>query len=95
MIEDIVFLLFLNVYFLSLPTTTPTKGYFVRGVLDKNAIGAASGSLVHNVFEIYGPHAANSLLDALGRVLSAFLQATGHSCGIGDLVLLDSAEVRF
>ena len=42
---------------------------------------------------MYGPDAANALMDVLGRVLSAFLQHAGHSCGLGDLVLTAPAEV--
>lgn len=38
--------------------------------------------------------AASALLDAVGRLLSSWLQFTGHSCGIADLVLTPSAEVQ-
>ena len=68
------------------------QGELLRGVLDKNAIGASNGGLVHAAYELYGPHVAARLLDALGRLLSTYLQFAGHTCGIDDLVLTPSSD---
>ena len=67
-------------------------GELLTGVLDKGAIGNTSMGLVHAVFELYGAETAGKLLNALGRLLTFFLQDAGQSCGIQDLVLNRLAE---
>lgn len=69
-----------------------SNGYLCRGTIDKNAIGDASSSLFHAVFEVYGAPTLAALTDSIGRVLSLFLQYAGHSCGLADLVLTLPAE---
>eukprot|EP00633_Aureoumbra_lagunensis_P007524 CAMPEP_0197308692 /NCGR_PEP_ID=MMETSP0891-20130614/7125_1 /TAXON_ID=44058 ORGANISM="Aureoumbra lagunensis, Strain CCMP1510" /NCGR_SAMPLE_ID=MMETSP0891 /ASSEMBLY_ACC=CAM_ASM_000534 /LENGTH=1612 /DNA_ID=CAMNT_0042793255 /DNA_START=472 /DNA_END=5310 /DNA_ORIENTATION=+ len=69
------------------------RGYFVRGILDKAAIGASSMGLVHAVYELYGSQAAAVLLDAYARLLTVYLRdIAGHTCGMGDLFLNQDAE---
>ena len=67
-------------------------GDLVRGVIDKAAVGASEGGLVHGVYEFYGPHFAGKLLTALGRLFTIYLQFAGHTCGIEDLVLTQEAD---
>lgn len=63
-------------------------GELLRGVLDKAAFGATDHSLVHGVYEAYGPTKAGLLLNALGRLFTAYLQYySGHSCRMEDLIL--------
>ena len=65
-------------------------GELLRGVLDKAAFGATDHSLVHGVYEAYGPTKAGLLLNALGRLFTAYLQYySGHSCRMEDLILRD------
>ena len=68
----------------------------LRGILDKAAFGATDFSLVHAVFEAYGPSKAGLLLNALGRLFTAYIQYfSGHSCRMEDLVLTKASdEVR-
>jgi len=68
-------------------------GELLRGVLDKNAFGATDLSLVHGVYEAYGPTRAGLLLNALGRLFTFYLQFfSGHSCRMEDLILSREAE---
>jgi DNA-directed RNA polymerase I subunit RPA1 len=68
-------------------------GELLRGVLDKAAFGATEFSLVHAVFEAYGPSKAGLLLNALGRLFTAYLQYfSGHSCRMEDLVLTKASD---
>lgn len=71
-------------------------GELLRGVLDKAAFGATDFSLVHAVFEAYGPSKAGLLLNALGRLFTAYIQYySGHSCRMEDLILTKASdEVR-
>eukprot|EP00903_Cladosiphon_okamuranus_P015157 g14015.t1 len=68
------------------------EGELLQGVLDKAAFGSTEFGVVHAVHELYGPTAAGKLLTALGRVLTIFLQLSGHTCGIEDLTLTSRAE---
>jgi len=68
-------------------------GELLRGVLDKAAFGANEFSLVHAVYEAYGPRKAGLLLNALGRLFTAYLQYySGHSCRMEDLILTAEAD---
>ncbi|CAM9299534.1 unnamed protein product, partial [Choristocarpus tenellus] len=68
------------------------EGELLRGVLDKGAFGSSTGGIVHAVQELYGATAAGKLLTALGRVLTIYMQSSGHTCGIEDLTLNAKAE---
>lgn len=69
------------------------NGELLRGVLDKSAFGATDFSLVHGVYEAYGPEKAGLLLNSLGRLFTAYLQYfAGHSCRMEDLVLTKGAD---
>jgi len=68
-------------------------GELLRGVLDKAAYGATDFSLVHAVYEAYGPRKAGLLLDSLGRLCTAYIQYySGHSCRMEDLILTADAD---
>ena len=70
------------------------EGELLRGVLDKAAFGATDFSLVHAVYEAYGPRKAGLLLNALGRLFTAYLQYfSGHSCRMEDLVLTKASDL--
>lgn len=71
------------------------EGELLRGVLDKAAFGATDFSIVHAVFEAYGPEKAGLLLNSLGRLFTAYIQFySGHSCRMEDLVLTETAEIE-
>jgi len=66
--------------------------HLLRGVMDKNAIGASTLGIVHAVFELYGAAMAGTLLHAFGCLFTYYLQGAGHTCGLEDLVLTEGAE---
>jgi DNA-directed RNA polymerase I subunit RPA1 len=68
-------------------------GELLRGILDKSAFGATDYSLVHAVYQAYGPEKAGLLLNSLGRLFTAYLQFySGHSCRMEDLILTKEAD---
>ena len=68
-------------------------GELVRGILDKGAFGSSDFSLVHAVYESYGPDKAGLLLNSLGRLFTAYLQYYAcHSCRMEDLMLTATAD---
>ena len=66
---------------------TLRDNYMLTGVLDKAHIGAADFGLFHLYHETYGPAACSSLITALARVLTMYIQIHGFTCGLKDLVL--------
>lgn len=70
-------------------------GDLLRGVLDKASFGASEFSLVHAAYEAYGPSRAGLLLNALGRLFTAYIQYyAGHSCRMEDLILTPEADAK-
>jgi len=68
-------------------------GELLRGILDKAAFGSTDHSLVHGVYEAYGPTKAGLLLNALGRLFTAYIQYySGHSCRMEDLILTKDTD---
>mgnify|MGYP005842356059 CR=1 FL=1 len=68
-------------------------GELLRGILDKSAFGATDFSLVHGIYEAFGPAKAGLLLNALGRLFTAYIQYySGHSCRMEDLVLTPQSD---
>eukprot|EP01064_Diplonema_japonicum_P028645 TRINITY_DN4438_c0_g2_i2.p1 TRINITY_DN4438_c0_g2~~TRINITY_DN4438_c0_g2_i2.p1 ORF type:complete len:2132 (+),score=607.99 TRINITY_DN4438_c0_g2_i2:66-6398(+) len=66
--------------------------YYVRGMLDKNQLGATGGTLVQHVHEIHGEDAAGALICCFGRILTEYLKYYGFTVGICDLMLTGSKE---
>ncbi|KAL7551711.1 hypothetical protein ACHAWF_014906 [Thalassiosira exigua] len=67
----------------------------LQGVLDKAAFGASDFSLVHAAYEAYGPSRAGLILNALGRLFTAYIQYyAGHSCRMEDLILTPEADEK-
>lgn len=69
-------------------------GELLCGVLDKNAVGNSNMGLVHAIYELYGAELAGKILNAFGRVFTSFLQSSGHTCGIEDLILTSNADAE-
>jgi DNA-directed RNA polymerase I subunit RPA1 len=69
-------------------------GHLVTGVLDKSQLGDAPHGLIHACFELYGPHVAGSLLTALGKLMTLFLQHIGFTCRMDDLLVDAHADDR-
>lgn len=59
----------------------------LQGVLDKNQLGDSKFGLVHSFYEVYGSKRAGQLLTAFGRLLVAYLQFHGFTCGLDDALV--------
>eukprot|EP01063_Lacrimia_lanifica_P004129 TRINITY_DN12306_c0_g1_i1.p1 TRINITY_DN12306_c0_g1~~TRINITY_DN12306_c0_g1_i1.p1 ORF type:complete len:2265 (+),score=849.66 TRINITY_DN12306_c0_g1_i1:87-6881(+) len=68
------------------------QDYYVRGVIDKNQLGATGGTLVQHVHEVHGPQAAGTLTCIFGRLLTEYLKHYGFTVGIMDLMLTSDNE---
>ena len=64
----------------------------LTGVLDKAQFGSSTYSLVHAVYELYGPTYAGQLLSTFGRLFTIYLQYYGFTCGIDDLIISSNGD---
>ncbi|KAH6692661.1 DNA-directed RNA polymerase II subunit RPB1 [Plectosphaerella plurivora] len=62
------------------------SGQLMYGLLTKKIIGAASGGIVHIVYNEHGPYAAMRFLNGVQQVVNYWLLQNGHSIGIGDTI---------
>jgi DNA-directed RNA polymerase beta' subunit len=69
-------------------------GDLLCGVLDKSAFGASDFGLVHSIYEVYGPEAANTLLGILSRLFTKFLQHRAFTCRMDDLALTQDGNAK-
>jgi|GEM_PF-1188445 len=67
-------------------------GYLAQGIMDKSQLGASANGLVHAVYEVYGAPYAGKLLSILSRLLTNYLQHTGFSCRMDDLLLTPEGD---
>ncbi|KAL6272994.1 hypothetical protein ACE6H2_023686 [Prunus campanulata] len=68
------------------------RNNLVRGVIDKAQFG--DYGLVHTVQEFYGSDTAGKLLSVLSHLFTVYLQTHGFTCGIDDLLLLESKDAK-
>ncbi|EDO07314.1 RNA polymerase Rpb1 domain 5 family protein [Babesia bovis T2Bo] len=64
----------------------------LQGVLDKSQFGATPYGLTHLVYELLGPRASGSLLNAFSYLFTSFLQMHGATCSPQDFILTSEAE---
>lgn len=62
------------------------KGELVSGVVDKRALGRSFGSLIHVLWNDYGPEICRSFIDELQLIITQWLLHEGASVGIGDTI---------
>ena len=65
---------------------------FVRGLLDKNQLGATGNTLIQHCHELHGAEAAGTLLCSFGRLMTEYLSGYGFTVGITDLMLTNKKE---
>ena len=47
---------------------------------------------MHAFFELYDANSTGKLLSSFSKVLTAFMQTHGFTCGVADLILTDEAN---
>lgn len=68
------------------------QGELVAGILDKAAFG--KHGLLHGIQELYGDTMAGNFLSSLSRLFTYYTQVHGFTCGIDDILLKSSAELK-
>lgn len=68
--------------------------YMIKGTLDKSSIGATSYSMIHAIYEVYGPVVSAAALSSLARLFMLYYQYAGFTCGMDDLILNKEADEK-
>ena len=70
-----------------------TAGDYVKGQLDKAALGAGKG-LIQNIFNDYGYQAASDFIDNLQNIVTDYMKLSSYSVGISDLISNNETNKR-
>jgi DNA-directed RNA polymerase beta' subunit len=62
------------------------NGEYIRGQLDKSALGAGSKGLLHRVCNDFGNMASAKFIDDLQNVVTEYMKSSAFSVGISDLI---------
>jgi DNA-directed RNA polymerase II subunit RPB1 len=62
------------------------NGEFIRGQLDKKALGAGSKGLLHTIFNDFGYEKAANFIDNLQNIVTEYMKLSAYSVGISDLI---------
>ena len=62
------------------------NGNYVRGQLDKSALGAGSKGLLHSIFNDFSYIDAANFIDDLQNLITEYMKLSAYSVGISDLI---------
>ena len=62
------------------------NGKYIRGQLDKGAIGAGTRGIIHRVCNDFGNYHASSFINDLQNIITEYMTSSGFSVGISDLI---------
>ena len=62
------------------------NGIYIRGQLDKKALGAGSKGLLHSIFNDFNYKEAANFIDDLQNIVTEYMKLSGYSVGISDLI---------
>ena len=61
------------------------QGQLIQGPLGKKALGRSHGSIIHRLYNDYGPDRTCQFINELQRINHAWFSTVGFSIGIGDM----------
>ena len=61
-------------------------GKYIRGQLDKGALGSASKGLIQSIFNDFGFKAAATFINNLQNIINTYMKSSSYSVGISDLI---------
>ena len=62
------------------------NGNYIRGQLDKKALGAGSKGLIHSIFNDFSYEDAANFIDDLQNIVTEYMKLSAYSVGISDLI---------
>ncbi len=70
------------------------NGKYVRGQLDKKALGAGSKGLIHSIFNDFSYVDAGEFIDDLQNLITEYMKLSAYSVGISDLIADSSTNQK-
>ncbi len=71
-----------------------SKGYLLRGRIDKKTIGTSEGSLIHTMFNDIGPHETMYFMNKLQKIANYWILVNGFTVGLKDTIISDYTKVH-
>ena len=68
------------------------NGEYIRGQLDKGALGDTSKGIIHRVVNDFGNMHAASFIDDFQNIITEYMKSSAYSVGISDLIADDSTN---
>lgn len=62
------------------------NGEYIRGQLEKSAIGSSTKGLLHRVYNDFGAMAGSNFIDDLQNIITEYMKTSSFSVGISDLI---------
>jgi DNA-directed RNA polymerase beta' subunit len=62
------------------------NGKYIRGQLEKSAVGSSTKGIVHRVCNDFGNRAASDFIDHLQNVVTEYMKTSSYSVGVSDLM---------
>lgn len=62
------------------------NGKYLRGQLDKGALGSGSNGMIQRIFNDFGFKASADFIDYLQGIVTEYMKESGYSVGISDLI---------
>lgn len=70
-------------------------GNFIKGVLDKSSLGTKGNSIIHFVWDKYGPELTRNFIDDSQRLVLEFLMYNGLTIGFKDCIMEKELTDKF
>lgn len=70
------------------------NGILKNGILDKNTVGQSSNSLIHIIYNDYGPLAVSNFINDLQLIVNYWLIHNGASIGLSDMIVNDYTNIQ-
>lgn len=62
------------------------NGKYIRGQLEKSALGSSTKGIVHRVCNDFGNKAASDFIDNLQNIVTEYMKSSSYSVGVSDLM---------
>jgi DNA-directed RNA polymerase II subunit RPB1 len=65
------------------------NGELLQGILDKSQLSTAKNSIIHFIWDKYGPNETKTFIDDTQKIVLSYLYSRGLSVGIKDCIITD------
>jgi DNA-directed RNA polymerase II subunit RPB1 len=62
------------------------NGHYIRGHLEKSVVNGGTKGLIHQIYNVFGPHETNKFIDNFQNIITEYMKTASYSVGISDLI---------